>query len=303
MSKEKARGEQSYKNEELLLALVPVVLEQKGFTQVRVERRGGMKFIDARTVTGGAVTFWLKQGWPTRDYSAIQFGMFDEPEPERIPAARFVEYVDARAASAKTKGASYALLVHMVDSKITNYVALRIDEVSPVFNRQIAEWPKRARNTKMPTLYFEDGRDQPEAAIVHAVLEREVPLEEVSGVAAAAGPSDAKQGSKKITTEIELRMQQQAFRLAVGTRCGWECVVSGTTVRAVLDAAHLPGRDWRLHNTAEDGILVRADLHRLLDRGLAELRDGKFWIAKAAREGAYVQFHNCPIAPSALGVD
>ena len=64
MSKDKARSEQSNMNEELLLALVPVVLEQKGFTQVRVERRGGMKFIDARTVTGDAVTFWLKQGWP-----------------------------------------------------------------------------------------------------------------------------------------------------------------------------------------------------------------------------------------------
>ena len=75
MSKDKARSEQSNMNEELLLALVPVVLEQKGFTQVRVERRGGMKFIDARTVTGDAVTFWLKQGWPTRDCSAIQFGM------------------------------------------------------------------------------------------------------------------------------------------------------------------------------------------------------------------------------------
>lgn len=295
MSKDKARGEQSYQNEELLLALVPVVLEQKGFTHVRVERRGGMKFIDARTVTGETVTFWLKQGWPTRDYSAIQFGMFDEPEPEKIPAARFVEYVDTRAASAKTKGASYALLVHMVESKITNYVALRIEDVAPVFNRQIAEWPKRARNTKMPTLYFEDSRDQPEADIVRAVQDREVPLEEVSGIAATVASPDAKPGSKKITAEIELRMQQQAFRLAVGSRCGWECVVSGTAIREVLDAAHLPGRDWRLHNKAEDGVLVRTDLHRLLDRSLAEIRDGKFWIAKAARVGDYAQFHDRPL--------
>ena len=101
MFKDTGRREQSYKNEELLLALVPVVLEKKGFTHVRVERRGGKKFIDARTVAGEAVTFWLEQGWPNRDYSAIQFGMFDEPEPEKIPAARFVECVDARAASAK----------------------------------------------------------------------------------------------------------------------------------------------------------------------------------------------------------
>lgn len=299
MSKDKARGEQSYKNEVLLLALVPVLLEEKGFTQVRVERRLGMKFISARTATGGEVTFWLKQGWPGRDYSAIQFGMFDEPEPEKISASRFVEYVDARAVSAKSKGASFALLVHMVDARITNYVALPIDDVSRVFNQQMAEWPKRARNTKMPTLYFEDSRDQPEAGIIRAVLEREVALEEISGVTLPANSSGVKPGSKKITAELELRMQQQVFRVAVGTRCGWECVVSGTAVREVLDAAHLPGRDWRLHNKAEDGVLVRTDLHRLLDRGLAEIRDGKFWLDKTLRTGDYAQFHDRPIGPFA----
>lgn len=227
MSKDKARGEQSYKSEALLLALVPVLLEEKGFDQVRVERRSGMKFVTAQTATGNSVTFWLKQGWPNPDYSAIQFGMFKGPEPEKIPASQFIEYVDARAASAKTKGASFALMVHMVDSKITNYVALPIDEVTAVFNRQMAEWPKRARNTKMPTLYFEDSRELPDSSVVRAAIERDVPLEEISEVAAASdNPSAATPGSKKITAEIELRMQQQVFRLAVGTRCGWVCVVT-----------------------------------------------------------------------------
>lgn len=63
-------------------------------------------------------------------------------------------------------------------------------------------------------------------------------------------------------------------------------------MKAVLDAAHLPGKSWRHDNAAEDGVLIRTDLHRLLDRGLAELRDGRFWLAESARAGEYAQFHD-----------
>jgi hypothetical protein len=67
-------------------------------------------------------------------------------------------------------------------------------------------------------------------------------------------------------------------------------------VKAVLDAAHLPGKNWRHDNAADDGVLIRTDLHRLLDRGLAELRDGKFWLAESARAGEYAQFHDRDLA-------
>ena len=39
-------------------------------------------------------------------------------------------------------------------------------------------------------------------------------------------------------------------------------------------------------------MLIRTDLHRLLDRGLAELRGGKFWLAESARAGEYAKFHD-----------
>jgi hypothetical protein len=297
MSKEKARGEQSYKNEELLLALLPEVLRAKGFDNVATRRQGGMKFLDATSINGDDVRFCVKQGWTdARTYAAIQFGMFDDPEPESIPAARFVHYVTDRVASAKAKGATHGLLVHMIDARITNHIALNIDDVASAYNHQIAQWPRRARNTKTQTLYFEDSRQLAEAACVAAVTNLEVSLESISGEAAAE-PSATMPGSKKITAEIERRMRQQVFRLAVGARCKWQCVVSGTEVREVLDAAHLPGKDWRFDNEAEDGLLVRADLHRLLDRGLAEIKGGKFVVAAAARTGEYAQFHNRPIPP------
>jgi hypothetical protein len=78
----------------------------------------------------------------------------------------------------------------------------------------------------------------------------------------------------------------------MANRCWWRCVVSGTEVEAVLDTAHLPGKNSRHDNAADDGALIRTDLHRLLDRGLAELRDGRFWLHESAKSGEYTQFQD-----------
>lgn len=292
MSKDKARNPESYANEELLLAMLPGLLEGKGFVKAVTRRKGAMKFVDATALDGSIVTFWMKQGWSnTRDYSAIQFGMLPSPDAVSLPDSAFMDFVASRTASAKSQGASHALLVHMHDAKISNYVAMPIDDIARAYSAQIAGWPKRARATKMPTLFFEDSRNLHDAGYVQVVTEFEVDLESLSG----SQPHEntlTKSASKKITAEIERRMAQAAFRLAVGERCRWKCALSGVALREVLDAAHLPGRNWRFHNEATDGVLLRADLHRLLDRGLAEIREGHFWISTAARLGPYLEFHN-----------
>lgn len=70
-------------------------------------------------------------------------------------------------------------------------------------------------------------------------------------------------------SQVEVRPQQGAFRLAVFRACGGRCVVSGCAVPEALEAAHLLGREWKQgHNAASDGILLRRDLHTLYDRGL-----------------------------------
>jgi predicted restriction endonuclease len=68
-----------------------------------------------------------------------------------------------------------------------------------------------------------------------------------------------------------VRHEQSSFRDKVLERCGYRCVLTGCSVQATLEAAHLPGRDWRLHNEAEDGIALRVDIHRLFDAGLIRL--------------------------------
>lgn len=298
MSKGRARNPQSYLNEEILLNLLPPLFEGKGFVTVVTRRHGQMKFVDAHRVDGTKITFWLKQGWTnTRDYSAVQFGLFEGPNPERLPDSHFTDYVDTRTARAKEQGATHALLVHMYDSIITNYVVLQIDDVARAYREQMVRWPRRARNTKTPTLYFEDSRNLPEAECVSVVTTMDIPLEVLASEGNIAEPCQEEAGSKKITAEIERRMRQQIFRVRVGDRYNWQCPVTGVVIREVLDAAHLPGRDWRFHNAAEDGVLLRVDLHRLLDRGLAEIRNDCFWVHTQARIGEYGSFHNRSVVP------
>lgn len=293
MSKDQARSPKSYENEGRLLAMLPELLEQKGFVGAIAIRTGGMKFIDARASDGSKVRFWLKQGWTdTLNYSAIQFGLFGGSDPQHLVDSHFTDYVADRVANAKARGATHALLVHMVDSWITNYVSLTVDDVAEAYRQQMAFWPKRARNTKTPTLWFEDSRNGPDADCITAVTNLELSLSSICGLSIDPKGSP---GSKRITAELEVRMRQQAFRLLVGKRCKWRCVVSGTDVKAVLDAAHLPGKNWRTENDANDGVLIRTDLHRLLDCGLAELRNGKFWLAESVRHGEYTNFHNHPL--------
>jgi hypothetical protein len=294
MSKQIARKPQSYLNEQLVSAQVPELLLAKGFDSIVTRKPKGMKLVSARTAGGGSVTFWLKQGWTdTKRYSAIQFGMFSHvSNPRSLPDDVFVDYVAARMTSAKNLGATHALMVHMVDSVIQNYVAVAIDDVAEAYRRQIRDWPQRARNTKTPTLWFEDSRGLSDSASVRCVTDLEIPLEQLSRVTPAPSSTADERGSKKVTVEIERRLRQRSFRVLVGNRCGWRCVVSGSAVREVLEAAHLPGRDWRVANEAEDGILLRADLHRLLDQGVAEIRGDKFIIRDKPRAGEYATFSN-----------
>ncbi len=104
----------------------------------------------------------------------------EESDPASLPNSTFVEFVRKRALSAKQHGATHALLVHMVNAMIVNYVVLGIDDVGVAYAKQIEGWPSRSRNTKTPTLYFEDARDTAEAACVSCVLKLEVSLDSIA---------------------------------------------------------------------------------------------------------------------------
>ncbi|WP_143098218.1 HNH endonuclease signature motif containing protein [Variovorax sp. OK605] len=89
----------------------------------------------------------------------------------------------------------------------------------------------------------------------------------------------------------QARPEQAAFRYRVFIACDGKCVVSGCSIPRALDAAHLQGRDWRLgQNQAQDGILLRKDIHALYDAGeLTISDDGDIHFSVAALQH-YSQF-------------
>lgn len=103
--------------------------------------------------------------------------------------------------------------------------------------------------------------------------------------------------------QVEVRPQQAAFRAAVFMACDGRCVVSGCSVPEALEAAHLKGRDWRAgHNGAEDGILLRRDVHTLYDRGLLMISaEGRVTLDSRVRP-YYAEFEGCalglPLGPA-----
>ena len=85
---------------------------------------------------------------------------------------------------------------------------------------------------------------------------------------------------------VETRPAQAAFRRNVFNACAGACVISGCEVVPALDAAHRIGRSWRLgHNEAEDGFLLRKDLHALYDALLLRISEkGNVQLHPSVRE-------------------
>ncbi len=80
------------------------------------------------------------------------------------------------------------------------------------------------------------------------------------------GPSLAVKAAR--FASVAVRPDQAAFRRRVFEACRGRCIVSGCDVEKALEAAHRKGRSWKLgHNRAEDGFLLRRDLHALYDYG------------------------------------
>lgn len=64
----------------------------------------------------------------------------------------------------------------------------------------------------------------------------------------------------------KVRVGQGAFRKNLIAQHGAQCAVTGPCPEAALEAAHLIS--FAEHESHEDGLLLRADVHKLFDRGL-----------------------------------
>ncbi|WP_175016879.1 HNH endonuclease signature motif containing protein [Massilia sp. YMA4] len=73
---------------------------------------------------------------------------------------------------------------------------------------------------------------------------------------------------------FETRPDQAAFRKLLFEKYDGKCVLTGCDIPEVLDAAHKRDRKWKEgHNSADDGYLLRKDLHALYDSGYLDITE------------------------------
>ena len=72
---------------------------------------------------------------------------------------------------------------------------------------------------------------------------------------------------------VELRTRQAEFRKRIFEKFNGRCAITGCDEPSTLEAAHLGSKGgWRTNQT--EGILLRSDLHRLMDAGKLQIVDG-----------------------------
>ena len=79
---------------------------------------------------------------------------------------------------------------------------------------------------------------------------------------------------------VEQRTRQKEFRDRMFDKFGGRCPISGCEEPAALEAAHIGSKGgWRTNHA--EGILLRRDLHALMDAGVLQIVDGVVTIASA----------------------
>lgn len=83
--------------------------------------------------------------------------------------------------------------------------------------------------------------------------------------AGAFDPSNVRDARKRALSLIVQRQGQAAFRKRLLAAYGRKCAITGCPIEQLLEAAHIMPYKGRQTNHLGNGILLRADLHTLLD--------------------------------------
>ena len=96
-------------------------------------------------------------------------------------------------------------------------------------------------------------------------------------------------GGRRIAL-VSVRLGQDSFRKALLRKHGSVCAVTGACPEEALEAAHL--RAFAVHESHEvdEGLLLRGDVHRLLDRGLLAVHPDTLEVQVAPRLHGYPDY-------------
>ncbi len=104
------------------------------------------------------------------------------------------------------------------------------------------------------------------------------------------GLEDARQ---RVLASIVRRQGGRAFRESLLVAYGRACAISGCTITAILEAAHIVPYRGPETNHVQNGLLLRADLHTLFDLGLLTVDSPSrtIVVADELRSSEYGVFH------------
>jgi predicted restriction endonuclease len=152
------------------------------------------------------------------------------------------------------------------------------------------------------TMFFRNGNQQTTSRVefdldevlrilIQDRLERlQVDLGQEDGLS----PDDLRRWAQR---EIAIRQGQARFRKTLLLTRDARCAVTGTTVAPCLQAAHIRHYRGQHTNTASNGILLRADVHVLFDRGLIRIDPAtlRLSVHPSLKTTEYAEFDGAPI--------
>ncbi len=96
-----------------------------------------------------------------------------------------------------------------------------------------------------------------------------------------------------VFANVVVRQGQGGFRNALLKAYNGQCAVSGYSVDAVLQAAHIKPYSGEKSNHVTNGLLLRADIHNLFDLGLLSIdpKTNKIEVAPSVRGSDYGKFN------------
>lgn len=103
------------------------------------------------------------------------------------------------------------------------------------------------------------------------------------GDPAVFDPLNLSDERKRELRGIVVREGQRAFRQLLLNAYDRRCPITGCDAEEALEAAHITPYKGRSTNRASNGILLRADLHRLWDRGLLAVHESTYRVLVSPR--------------------
>ena len=101
----------------------------------------------------------------------------------------------------------------------------------------------------------------------------------------------------RVLAEIARRQGQPAFRARLLAAYGGRCAITGCDVPDALEAAHIRPYRGPASNTVNNGILLRADLHTLLDKQLIAINPDsrRLQLSRSLQDTVYSSLTGKPI--------